>query len=170
MGDATDAPIVLQKMEVIDLPSVTALEEESYPADEAASRKVLDYRINYARDLCYVAFLQQQAQRLVGFVVATGAPDDTVRMTEDMMQNHYQGNVLCIHSVVVDPKYRRKGYGLSMMKAYLDKIKEHTTMKRALLLTKRHHISFYEKVGFREIGPSSISHGKDQWIEMQIDF
>lgn len=163
-----DPPIMLQKLEIIDLPAIAALEERSYPNDEVASRKVMDYRINYANHLCYAAIYQEN-QQLIGFVVATGAPDDTTRMSNDMLRNHYQGNVLCIHSVVIDHDFRGKGYGSFMLKSYLNKIRTHTNMKRALLLCKRHLVPFYEGAGFRQLGLSSITLGKDPWIEMECD-
>lgn len=164
--DETTIPMVLQKMEVIDIPEVADLEQRSYPDDEAANRKVLDYRINYASHLCYIAFLHNE-QSVRAFVVSTGAPDDTEHMTCDMMRNHYQGNVLCIHSVVVEPASRRKGYGLFMLKTYLNKIRQTTEMKKALLLSKRYLVPFYESAGFKEMGTSEIEHGKDPWIEME---
>lgn len=159
------SPIVLQKMEVIDLPAVADLEQRSYPDDEAADRKVLDYRVNYASHLCYVAFHQEE-QQVMGFVVATGAPDDTQHMTSDMMRNHYQGNVLCIHSVVIANGYRRKGFGTFMLKSYLNKIRQYTSMKRILLLSKQYLLPFYKAVGFQEIGLSNVAHGKEPWVEM----
>lgn len=164
-SDEASIPIILEKMEVIDLPAVTDLEQQSYPKSEAVNHKVLDYMVNYASHLCFVAS-HQDDQKIVGFIVSTGAPDDTQNMTADMMRNHYQGNVLCIHSVVIGKEYRRKGYGTFMLKSYLDKIREHTQMKKILLLAKRNLVPFYENVGFREVGTSEIVLGNGPWIEM----
>lgn len=159
------APLILQKMEMIDLPAVIAMETASYPEDEAADSKIMDYRVTYASHLCYVCFHLDDS-RLVGFVAATGAPDGTTRMTDDMRLNHYKGNVLCIHSVVIAEEYRRKGYGTFMLNMYLNKIRTTTNMSAALLMCKSHLVHFYESVGFRQLGPSPIVHGKDPWIEM----
>lgn len=164
-----DLPIVLQKMEVIDLPNVSKLELKSYPDEEAASRKLLDYRINYASHLCYIAY-HKDKQQMVGFVVSTGAPDDTQHITDDNMRNHYQGNVACIHSVVIDPEFRRKGYGTFMLKSYIEKIKMNTDINKMLLLSKKYLLPFYQSAGFAPIGVSGISHGKDQWTEMELTF
>lgn len=164
-----DLPIVLQKMEVIDLPEVAQLEQSSYPPDEAATRDILDYRITFASHLCYIA-LHPDTSQLIGFVVATGAPDDTVHLSAEMMRNHYQGSVLCIHSVVVTPEFRRKGYGSAMLKSYLSKVAQTTPMKHALLLSKRPLVSFYEALGFQQRGESAVSHGKDIWTELAYTF
>lgn len=164
-----DLPIILQKMEVIDLPTVAAMEERSYPDDEAASRKVLDYRVNYANHLCYIAH-HKDHNSIIGFVLATGATSDTRSMKDDNIRNHYQGNVLCIHSVVVDAPFRRRGYATFMLKAYLQKIKQNTDMVRALLLSKKYLLPFYESVGFKQVSVSGITHGKDPWIEMDYHF
>lgn len=153
-------------MEIMNLPVVAKLEEESYPADEAASAVSLEYRIVNADHLCYTAF-QKGTRDVVGFIVGTGAPDDTKRMTEEMMREHCpSGNVLCIHSVVIRQENRRKGLGTEMMTAYLRNVAENTNMRRVLLLSKRRLVPFYEGAGFQVIGESSISHGKDTWIEL----
>lgn len=158
-------PLILQKMEMIDLPAVLAMEVASYPQDEACDAKILDYRVTYASRLGYVCF-RLDDNKLVGFVSATGAPEGTTRMTDDMRLNHYKGNVLCIHSVVIAEEYRHKGYGTCMLNMYLNKIRNTTDMKSALLICKRHLVHFYESAGFHQVGLSPIVHGKDPWIEM----
>lgn len=119
-----------------------------------------------ANPYCYISFSSADRQ-VIGFVVATTAPEGTRRMTEDYTKDHYpRGNVLCIHSVVVEHQKRRKGLGTEMMRQYLKKVKETTNVRRVLLLAKRRLVPFYEKLGFQEIGESEIKRGKDKWIEM----
>lgn len=166
MASATNSRLSLQKMEIIDLPIVSKLERESYPPEEAASTLVLEYRIIIAEKLCYVAFLDG-SRDVSGFIVGTAAPDDTKRMAEEMMKDHYPpGNVLCIHSVVMEKSKRKRGLGSEMMRAYLKKIKETTHIKRVLLLSKQRLVPFYENLGFHVLGESKIVHGNERWIEM----
>lgn len=165
----TSSKVVLQPMEIIDLPIVAKLEQESYPPDEAASAITLEYRISMAPELCYIA-LERGSQQISGFVVGTAAPNDTPNMTEDMMRDHYpSGNILCIHSVVVEESRRRQGFGTAMLNAYIQKIVRNTEIKRILLLSKARLIPFYESVGFEVMGESSIVHGQEKWFELCQD-
>lgn len=161
----SEVSLVLQKMEPADLPAVVTLEQEGFPADEAANSEKMEYRVKHASHLCYVC-THVDDSKLIGFVASTGAPNDTTRMTHDMVHNHDQGNVLCIHSVVIAEQYRGKGYGRYMLKSYLDKIRNTTNIKYVLLMSKRMLVPFYESLGFEELGPSDVVLGKDQWIEM----
>lgn len=161
--------LTLQQMEIIDLPRVNRLEASSYPADEAASALDLEYRAMVARELCMVAFLEGR-EDFVGFVAATAAPDDTRSINAYIMKNHDgYGNVLCIHSVVIEPALRRQGVGKAMLVAYLSHIKRNTSIKKVLLITKPYLIPLYETMGFRVVGESAVVHGRDKWMDMARD-
>lgn len=165
--DHREVPVILQKMEVIDLPAILDLANKSFPSDEVEDAKVMDYRLNYASHLCYVCF-HVDTNEFVGFIMATGAPDDTSRLTKEMRHNHYHGNVLCIHTVVIAEQHRRNGFGTFLVRNYLEKIRATTSMKNALLVCKRGLIPFYRSLGFQETGliPDLPGKAKTTFVEM----
>ncbi len=92
-----------------------ALESSSYPADEAATRSKLEMRIRSAPN---VFLLAMQQERIVGFTCGTGTT--SAKLTHESMSTHEpEGQLLCIHSVVVAEGLRRKGIATRMLRAYL---------------------------------------------------
>ena len=69
------------------------------------------------------------------------------------MEEHVpDGKTLCIHSVVVDSDYRKKGYGKFMLKEYMKYVQENSAkfgINKMLLISKIHLVHvFYEACGF----------------------
>ena len=80
--------------------------------------------------------------------------------------------VLCIHSVVVAPNFRRLQLGTDLLRRYCQVVKEKAKSKNGIvtemrLLCKEVLIPFYSKAGFEVVGISEVVHGKDTWIEMK---
>lgn len=154
--------ITLQRMEVIDLPEVSRLEDLSLPPEERVQREVIDYFVTFANNLSYIA-LDKDTGAMLGYVVASGAPEGTTAITQDMIKNHYNGNVLCVQSIVIAPHLRHQDVRAVMLTAYLKKITAHTDMTRALLLSKPADVPFYEKLAFVDKGLSPVDYGNDTW-------
>lgn len=58
------------------------------------------------------------AGEMVGFICGTCCPGS--ELSHETMSGHDPaGPTLCIHSVVVDEKFRRKGYATTMLKVYV---------------------------------------------------
>ena len=92
-----------------------AIEAAGYPADEAATREKLDFRLKHAGDYFWGAYSEHGA--LLGFVCGTLTKAET--LTEESMSEHdADGATLCIHSVVTLTALRRKGLGQWMVRAY----------------------------------------------------
>ena len=121
-----------------DLARVTAVERASYPADEAASATSLEMRQREAGEFFMVAravdesmdssglerarasdasgtaaaALDADARSIVGYVCGTLASGDV--LDESTMSSHDpSGDVLAIHSVCVDERFRRRGVAAS---------------------------------------------------------
>ena len=150
------------------------LESISYPEDEAASLQNIKLRLTNASNLFLGAFLKDQ---LIGFV--NGTKTSSTTLTHESMSTHEpNGETLCIHSVVIDPKYRRKGYGTLLTKKYIEHVKGENTLKRIRLLAKKNLIEFYKACGFdfygnilfyffnKFKGESSVVHGKEKWYDL----
>ena len=98
-----------------------------------------------------------------------------------MSKHDAKGSFLCIHSVVVKPAVKRRGVGSTMLKAYVDHLRnankqqqQHDNISRSqvkalLLISKKDLVPFYEKCGFKLVGQSDVEHGVDQWFECRLD-
>jgi len=180
-----------------DLARVTTLERASYPVDEAASAARLEMRQREAGDFFMVAraggvnddalddpeedeaddALDADARSIVGYVCGTLASGDV--LDESTMATHDpSGDVLAIHSVCVDARFRRRGVGESALRHYVtrwivhDDENDETTHKvrRVRLLCKEHLIGFYERSGgFALEGASAVEHGAETWFDMVLD-
>lgn len=89
--------------------------------------------------------------------------DPSVGHTED-------GDTVCIHSLCVHPDYAKKGLGQILLKSYTQRIKDAGIAKRIALICRDHLVSFYEKAGFKKIGPSKCQYGGGNWVDMVLDF
>lgn len=53
-----------------------------------------------------------------------------------------------------------------MLTNYLKRVKEQMPhMKKVALLSKKHHLKFYEKAGFEVVGESPVDHGSETWYD-----
>ena len=186
-----------------DLARVTTLERASYPVDEAASAARLEMRQREAGDYFMVAravglsddafddaeededdadadaALDADARSIVGYVCGTLASGDV--LDESTMATHDpSGDVLAIHSVCVDARFRRRGVGESALRHYVtrwivdddenDDETTHKKVRRVRLLCKEHLIGFYERSGgFALEGASAVEHGAETWFDMVLD-
>ena len=198
-----------------DLARVTAVERASYPADEAASASSLEMRQREAGEFFMVAravdsmdssglegarasdasgtaaaeraALDADARSIVGYVCGTLASGDV--LDESTMSSHDpSGDVLAIHSVCVDERFRRRGVAASALAHYVARWIVHddtrrenddddddttttpTKVRRVRLLCKENLIPFYERYGgFALEGASAVEHGAETWFDMVLD-
>lgn len=149
------------------LDEISSLEDKHYPSDEGASKETIKYRLENAPSLFY-GLLNDQGV-LIGFINGTRSES---KLTHDtMFEDNPKGNVLCIHSVVIDQKFQRKGLGSKMLKEYIEIIKDtEKNIQKILLLCKGNLIEFYKICGFKLNGPSDVVHGSELWYEMELNF
>uniref|UniRef100_A0A7S1ZSZ4 N-acetyltransferase domain-containing protein n=1 Tax=Ditylum brightwellii TaxID=49249 RepID=A0A7S1ZSZ4_9STRA len=160
-----------------DIAKCYEIESASYPPDEAASLTSLTYRQQHATPFFLCAMLQnnnndddddneEKEETIVGFTCATKCRT----FTEESMSTHDpNGTLLAIHSVVVEESYRRCGLASKMLQYYISAVKKQRTIERIVLLAKSHLLGFYVNCGFQVMRPSSISHGKDLWYDLEIN-
>lgn len=143
-----DDELQLRRLSAEELHSALALEQASYPEDEAASEEALRYRQANAPEHFRGAFCQSAAgdrPTLVGFVVGTRCIEDG--LSEESMSTHVaspEAKTLCVHSVVVNAEHRRRGIGRWMLRAYIEAEVASTNASRVYLMCKQHLIKFYE--------------------------
>ena len=159
-------PLLFRPVSLSLLDAAHAIEAASYPADEAASRDNLEKRLRDAAPYFYGAF-DDSSGALRGFVCGTCTSSEA--LTEEAMSTHEpDGAVLCIHSVVVDEAYRRRGVGAWMLRSYLAEVAAAGRVRTVLLLCKPHLEAYYASAGFASLGDSGVSHGATPWTLMRL--
>lgn len=164
--------IEIAEMSAEHIPEAAEVERASYPEDEAASPESLAFRQANAGEFFLEARLTSGegiAGEMVGFVCGTCCPGSELSH-ETMSLHDPAGPTLCIHSVVVAERFRRRGYATTMLKACLERVAlTQPQVRRICLIAKAPLLHMYVGVGFALRGPSSVVHGKDPWYEMRID-
>ncbi|KAF0706915.1 hypothetical protein AaE_013884 [Aphanomyces astaci] len=112
--------IAYKPIAISEASAVHAIESASYPEDEAASLAQIKLRLDLAGAFFLGAYDSLNDQ-LVGFVNGTLAPRRDLE-DETMSLHDPNGHFLCIHSVVIDTAYRRRGLASAMLKHYVDGI------------------------------------------------
>jgi ribosomal protein S18 acetylase RimI-like enzyme len=149
-----------------DLARVAALEQASYPKDEAASADMLATRLAVAGDAFLVA--TDDAGEVLGFVCGTRAPG--ARLTHATMHGHDPaGESLCVHSVVVAHAARRRGIGAALVRAIVARARDLPGVRRVLLICKAPLVELYRAAGFTLLGPSEVTIGADPWLAMALE-
>jgi ribosomal protein S18 acetylase RimI-like enzyme len=157
--------VKLRRAEPADVDRLADLEARSYPADEAASRETLAYRVENAPECFLLA--EDEDGGLLGFVC--GKLTSSEHLTAAAMGTHEpEGTRLGIHSVVIDPERRRSGLGTQLVGGYLERVAaDLPAVDTALLICKEHLKGFYGSNGFQLVGLSEVVHGADPWWEMK---
>ncbi|KAF1945048.1 acyl-CoA N-acyltransferase [Clathrospora elynae] len=80
------------------------------------------------------------------------------------------GQTVCLHSLCVHPSFQGKGLGQILLKSYTQRIKDSGVASRIALICRDRYIAFYERAGFKKIGPSKCQYGGGNWVDMLLDF
>ncbi|KAL2880708.1 hypothetical protein SGCOL_004087 [Colletotrichum sp. CLE4] len=79
------------------------------------------------------------------------------------------GRTLCLHSFAIDPKVQGLGLGKLLMKSYLQQINNSGVADRVALICKDWLVSYYQRFGFKRVGPSKASFAGGGWNDMVIE-
>ncbi|KXH37793.1 acetyltransferase [Colletotrichum simmondsii] len=85
------------------------------------------------------------------------------------------GRTLCLHSFAIDPKLQGLGLGKLLMKSYLQQINNSGVADRIALICKgaltnrQWLVSYYQRFGFKRVGPSKASFAGGGWNDMVIE-
>ena len=160
---AAAVSVELCEVKASDVASLYELEAASYPADEAATLEGLTLRQREAGD--YFRVMMVDGSR-VGFVCGTRCE----AFTEESMATHApRGPVLAIHSVVVEPSWRRRGVALDAIRQYAAMVSKDPSLESIKLIAKAAVLPLYVGGGWRVDGLSAIVHGRDPWFQCSLD-
>ncbi|KAI4700852.1 hypothetical protein J4E81_003816 [Alternaria sp. BMP 2799] len=121
---------------------------------------------------------------IIGHIISTKAnsplvTDDAMDYPKDWKTNYQltpnvghneDGQTVCLHSLCVHPNFARKGLGSILLQSYVQRIKDSGVGSRIALICRDRYIPFYEKAGFKKIGPSKCQYGGGNWVDMVLDF
>jgi len=84
------------------------------------------------------------------------------------MSTHVPGaRTVLIHGVCVSSDARRRGIASALLAEYQRRLAATGSYERALLIAHEEKVTFYERVGFKSRGLSSISFAGIPWIELE---
>ena len=151
-----------------DIPALTAVERECFPAAEAASEEEIAARVRAYGKHFWLLF---EDKKLIAFV--DGMTTDQADLTDDMYENaslhDENGAWQMIFGVNTIPSHRRQGHaGLLIRQAIED---ARTQGRKGLVLTcKEALIHYYASFGFENEGISESVHGNVTWYQMRLTF
>lgn len=76
------------------------------------------------------------------------------------------GSTIVIHSLGVLPVHQGKRVGSTLMKAYINRIKEAGIADRIAIICHEHLVPFYTSLGFENQGPSQCKFGGGGWLDL----
>ncbi|RFU28270.1 hypothetical protein B7463_g8065, partial [Scytalidium lignicola] len=117
---------------------------------------------------------------LLGHVVATKtvgpvASDNSMGIPPDWASAHppaselghqEHGRTIVLHSVAVVPGFQNRGLGKVLVMAYTQRLNDAGIADSLALIAHDHKLSWYEKLGFVNKGPSSAQFGGGGWYDM----
>lgn len=85
---------------------------------------------------------------------------------KDYLGHEDQGGTIALHSLAVKAEHQRKQVGSTLLRSYINRIKEAAIADRIALLAHEHMIPFYQRFGFENYGPSACKFGGGGWYDM----
>ncbi|KAL5336196.1 hypothetical protein BJX70DRAFT_289163 [Aspergillus crustosus] len=169
--------------------------EEAFPEQERCSRDKFHYRLGRCPELSLGLFTlpilgegqPKPRPTLVGHVVATRTstpyvtdkamelPADwkTERLTVvdgETVGHDDNGSTVAIHSLAVLREHQGKQVGSTLMKSYIQRIREAAIADRIVLIAHDHLVPFYESLGFENRGLSKCQFGGGGWTDLVLEF
>lgn len=121
---------------------------------------------------------------MLGHIISTKSAsklvtDDSMDYPKDFRTNYQltpsighneDGDTICLHSLCVHPDFASQGLGQILLRSYVQRIKDSGVAKRIALLCRERLIGFYQKAGFKKVGPSKCQYGGGNWFDMVFEF
>lgn len=76
------------------------------------------------------------------------------------------GSTIALHSLAVKAEHQGKRVGSTLIKSYIQRMKDAAVADRIALLAHQHMVSFYERLGFYNCGLSECTFGGGGWFDM----
>lgn len=159
---------VIRSVSLADLEQLYEIEQQCFPAREAAGRESLKERILTFPD----SFLAAESDgRLIGFINGAVTDGTTIKdeMFGDISLHNPKGAYQCVFGLDVLKQHRSRGIAGELMGAFIKNARARG--RRGVILTcKDHLIGFYERFGYVNKGVSESVHGGAVWYDMILEF
>ncbi|KAF4258927.1 hypothetical protein KXX13_007105 [Aspergillus fumigatus] len=169
--------------------------ENAFPENERCSREKFIYRLTKCPELSLGLFTipivpkgqPKPRPTLIGHIVATRT--STQLVTDNAMKlppnwrsarvvtengetigHDEYGSTIAIHSLAVLPEYQGKQVGSTLMKSYIQRIREAAIAERISIIAHDHLVPFYQSFGFENRGPSKCQFGGGGWTDLVLEF
>ena len=93
----------------------------------------------------------------------------TVENGETIGHDEYS-RTIALHSLAVLPEHQGKQVGSTLLKSYIQRIREAGIADRIVIIAHDNLIPFYEGFGFENRGPSECKHGGGGWYDLVRNF
>nr|XP_010595231.1 serotonin N-acetyltransferase [Loxodonta africana] len=104
--------------------------------------------------------------RLVAFII--GSLWDEERLTQESLTLHRPGGRTAhLHVLAVNHNFRQQGKGSVLLWRYLQHLGRQPALCRVVLMCEDPLVPFYEKFGFRAVGPCAVTVVSLAFIELQ---
>ncbi|PGH11002.1 hypothetical protein AJ79_05153 [Helicocarpus griseus UAMH5409] len=172
--------------------------EAAFPEQERCSEEKVAYRLTKCPELSLGVFSLPPKEpgkpkprpTLLAHILATrtpalcvtdasmGIPPDWRNKSSTLPSNNGseplghqdQGATIALHSLAVLPEHQGKRLGSTLLKAYIQRIKDAAIANRIALLAHDHLIPFYTSLGFENRGLSDCTFGGGGWYSLVLDF
>jgi len=170
MSSATPLPegLFFDLISAEEVEAVYRLEIQGFSPDEASTLERLRFRQEKAPELFLGAFVPQTGSNrtLLGYV--DGVLSSEITLTAESMSTHVPGaRTVIIHGVCVTPDARKRGIASALLAEYQRRLADAGSYERALLIAHEEMIAFYERIGFKSRGLSSIIYAGIPWFELE---
>ncbi len=159
--------VLIRQVVLADLTACHVVETTCFPPAEAAPLANIRRRIELFPEGFLVA---ERAGTVIG-MVNSGATDDDDISSEGfkrLISHDSAGANIVIFSLAVLPAYQGQGIAAQLMRAFIERSRQ-LAKRRILLICKPPLIAYYARFGFKDMGPSSSTHGGSRWHEMVLD-
>ncbi|KAM5272742.1 serotonin N-acetyltransferase [Ctenodactylus gundi] len=103
---------------------------------------------------------------LVAFII--GSLWDKERLTQESLTLHRPGGRLAhLHVLAVHRAFRQQGKGSVLLWRYLQHLGGQPAVRRVVLMCEHMLVPFYERFGFRTVGPCAVTVGSLAFTELQ---
>lgn len=147
-----------------DLEEILKIEEECFPAAEAATRESFQMRIQNFKECFWILEVEDQITTFINGV----RTNETVikdQMYEAHSIKNLHGDYLAIFGVDTRIAMQQKGYASYLMHYVIEEVKS-MKLKGIILTCKKEKIAFYKSFGYKLNGKSKSVHGNAVWYDM----
>lgn len=160
--------IIIRKVSITDLDSVTKVEWNCFPEAEAATKESLEQRIKTFSESFFVAEIDGE---MIGFINGCIINGTIIydELYNDATLHIPDGDYQTIFGLDVVPHYRNQGIAAQLMN-YMIEVSKEAGQKGVILTCKQKLIHYYEKFGYVNKGISESVHGGAEWYDMILEF